>query len=69
MTDDEAPVEILAVGDGVCDDVIVLLGDAVPEGVSVDDPVPEIVSEEVIVSDGSEVCIGASLPVSDSDAY
>ena len=69
VADDEAPVEILAVGDGVCEPVIVLLGDVVPEGVPVDDPVPEIVSELLIVSDGSEDgIVGKSLPESDSEA-
>jgi hypothetical protein len=64
----EEPIEILAVGVGVCDPVIVFDADEVPEGVFVDELVPDIVSEPLIVSDGVKEEVVDALPDSDIDA-
>ena len=64
----EEPIEILAVGVGVCDPVIVFDADEVPEGVFVDELVPDVVSEPLIVSDGVKEEVVDALPDSDIDA-
>ncbi len=62
------PIEMLAVGVGVCDPVIVFDADEVPEGVFVDELVPDVVSEPLIVSDGVKEEVVDALPDSDIDA-
>jgi hypothetical protein len=61
--------ERLDVWDGVCEPVIVFEGELVIDGVIVDEPVPDNVSEQLIVTVGSAVGVDASLPVSDCDAH
>ena len=64
----DEPIEILAVGVGVCDPVIVLEGEEVPEGVFVDEPVPDVESVPLIVIDGVKEEVVDTLPDSEIDA-
>jgi hypothetical protein len=68
VIDGDTPIVWLDVWDGVCEPVIVLEGEMVIDGVPVDEPVEDEVSDPLIVGDGVDEELIDTLPDNDRDA-